>query len=703
MIFECVNGVRPIRLSEATRQLAYDSLHYKYGRDTEKTPAVTLDNIDNFEEAESIDKYDIAVKAITEGAPIRICENEKISGAATLGVAIAHQVPALFKEKPVFRSISHLTVDFETVLKRGIDGIEEDILSSKATHTEKDKLRFLESCQSTVDSMRAWHKRYLDTLKAMPQYQANYENLLRVPFKPAHNFYEAVQSIWFTFAFIRLCGNWPGIGRIDWLLGDYLKKDLADGTLTLTEAREILAHFFIKGCEWIRGGERGSGDAQHYQNIVLSGIDGDGRNIENEVTYLVLDIIEELGISDFPISVRLNSKTSERLLARCASVVKLGGGVLAFYDEETVLKAIIGYGYPQEQAWKFANDGCWEIQIPGETNFNYHPFDALSILQMQTLNGYEGTRHFESFEELYKCYTDDLHNSVWDIFKQRTAILDESNPYKWKKATPCTVVSIFERGCIKKGLSYVEGGPNYNVISPHIGGYPDVMNSLYAIKKLVFDDKRLSFDELMQILKSDWEGNEDLRQYIKSRYEFFGNGNSEVDELGARLFDDFADFCAELDGKCGIMFPAGVSTFGRQLNWASQRLATPHGYKAGAVLAANCSPTPDTDVKGATAIIESYCKIDLEKAVTGAALDIRLLPKSVEGEDGTEAIIGLLRGFLALGGCFVQMDVVDKEVLREAQLHPESYQTLSVRVSGWNARFITLNRYWQDMVIDESK
>ena len=146
-----------------------------------------------------------------------------------------------------------------------------------------------------------------------------------------------------------------------------------------------------------------------------------------------------------------------------------------------------------------------------------------------------------------------------------------------------------------------------------------------------------------------------------------------------------------------------MSTFGRQLEWAPHRLAVPHGHKAGDILAANCSPTPGTDKEGATAIIRSYCKADLSKLATGAALDIKLLPSSVEGEDGLQALMALMRGFTALGGFFMQPDVVDATVLRQAQERPEDYQTLSVRVSGWNARFVTLDREWQEMVIEQNE
>ena len=700
-------GKRPIRLSEPTRKFAYDSLNRKYGLDTLKVEAISLDNIHDFESLATIEKYDLAIVKIAEEAPIRICEGERISGAATLGMAIHHLIPATYGGKSIGGSISHLTVDFETVLKYGVNSIKRNAKISYEKYRGTEKEAFAKSCLNCLEAFEIWHARYLNVLEELPEYKANYENLKRVPFEPATDFYEAVQSLWFTFSFIRLCGNWPGIGRIDYLLGDYLKKDLDRGALSLDVAREILAHFFIKGCEWINGQYIGSGDAQHYQNIVLAGIDENENEVTNEVTYLVLDILEELGISDFPTTVRINKNTDEKLLRRIAEVMRYGGGILAIYNEDLIIEALIKDGYKEREARKFANDGCWEVQIPGKTYFIYSPFDSLQILQQKTLLGYAESVDFSDFEELYQKYIYDLYEQVEAIFRSKSKKFDglgvPTKDWKWTVQAPCTVVSLFEEGCIEKGLSYLEGGPIYNINSPHIGGLADTVNSLYAIKKLVFDEKKLTFAELLKILRNNWAGEEALRQYVLNRYVYYGNDNDEVDEIAVRLLSDFADVCVSFNGKCGYRFPAGVSTFGRQLEWSPKRLASPHGRKQGEVLAANASPTPNTDKDGSTAIIRSYCKADLSKLATGAALDIKLLPSSVWGEDGLQALIALMRGFVLLGGFFMQPDVVDASELRMAQEHPEDYQTLSVRVSGWNARFVTLNKEWQDMVIEQNE
>lgn len=693
-------GERPVRLSEATRRFADESLHHKYGLEMRKTMCVTLDDIANWDELEPLEHYNLAIRRICEEAPLRICDGERISGAATLGMAAQHQIPVTRNGERVFDGISHLTMDFGTVVRYGTRHLREQATAALQKWRGTESEAFERSCLACLDSMELWRSRYLELLRGQPDYAANYNSLSHVPVEPARNFHEAVQSLWFTFAFTRLTGHWPGIGRIDVILGDYLERDLADGVITMDEARELLAHFMIKGCEWICGGNYGSGDAQHYQNLVLSGTDENGHDVTNSVTWLILDILEETGISDFPTTVRLTPDSDPQLLRRCAEVMRHGGGTLAVYNEPLILRALKRFGYDEKEATHFANDGCWEVQIPGKTYFSYIPFDALRVLQQETLGGYAETVDYDSFDALYSRYLDDLWHVIDDVVQHmRKRFLPKSN----KRAFPCTVASLFEGGCIESGRSYLDCGPTYNVISPHIGGFADVVDSLYAIRQLVFVEKRLTLREFLRILRDNWEGAEPLRQYVMNKYTYYGSDSDDADALAARLLGDFEDLCdrADQNAGCPYRFPAGVSTFGRQLEWAPRRLAVPHGYRAGTVLAGNCSPTPGTDHAGATAVIRSYCKLPLERAATGAALDIRLTPSSVSGEAGLDALISLMRGFVTLGGFFMQLDVADASVLRAAQEHPEDYQTLSVRVSGWNARFVTLNREWQDMVIGQ--
>ena len=740
---------RPVRLSPETRLFAWESLNGRYGRENAENMSFAMDDIPGFGEMSEYDQYDLSIERIAERAPIRICEGELLSGAATMGLPIYHRVPTTYKGEQVFFSVSHLTVDFPSVIRNGVADLERQVAEKlamaaaspeyalitpdQANHRLGDvfggptigaaagmadvperRLRFWQSCDRFLKAFRVWHGRYIDALEAKAaeggRYAAVYaksaENLRQVPFGTPRSFHEALQSIWMVFAFLRLCGNWPGFGRIDWMLGPFLEKDLADGTLTLDEARELMGHFFIKGCEWVGGGHFDSGDAQHYQNLVLAGIDPDGKEVTNAVTYLVLDILEETGIADFPTSVRLNENTPEELLARMASVTRFGGGALAAYGEKTIIEGFLRQGYELSEARSFANDGCWEVQVPGKTFFRYSAYDSLKTLTEGTLRSYSLDpesiavyESYDSFEKVFEAACRDIARDVQVCFDERAPYFTKEDPQKFNKFDPCTAVSVFEQGCIDKGLNYWEGGPRYVLNANHIGGMADMVNALYAIKKLVFDEKKVTMTELIRALAANWEGYETLQAYARTHIRYFGNDNEEVDELANRCLSVFAAECRALTGRTGYRFPAGISTFGRQIHYAEHRLAVPHGYKKGAILAPNASPTPGTDTEGATAIIKSYCRLPLADLPNGAALDLRLLPTSVEGEEGLEAIASLYRAFALLGGSFLQIDVLDAETLRRAQENPDDYRTLSVRVSGWNARFVTLSEEWQNGII----
>ena len=212
----------------------------------------------------------------------------------------------------------------------------------------------------------------------------------------------------------------------------------------------------------------------------------------------------------------------------------------------------------------------------------------------------------------------------------------------------------------------------------------------------------MTLPQLVDALRQNWDGYEAERLYVRSRYSYYGNDSDEADAMTARVMNDFAAMVHAFKGEAPVLFVPGASTFGRQINWLPQRTATAFGSRRGEILSGNSSPTPGTDGSGATAVIRSYCKSDLTQLTTGAALDVKLFPDTVEGEKGLDAIAALISGFVLLGGYFMQIDVMDAAVLRAAQQDPAAYKTLSVRVSGWNARFVTLDREWQEMVIQRT-
>lgn len=695
-------GGRPVRLPEEIRALAKRAENGEVGRSMAGSPSVSLDDIDGFERMSDVQKYTCAVMEIAKRAPLRILPGERLAGAATLDLARSHVVPAIHGGKPVFASVSHLTAGFAEAVREGLGARRAQVvIRLHDPDIDAEGREFLEGLLVCLDAVKVWHTRYLKELDRLAcvsegaeraRFLEMRDRLKDVPERPPHTFGEAVQSLWFFFAFLRLCGNWPGIGRIDRILGDYLKDDLAAGRITIDGARELLAQFWIKGCEWITGEKTVSGDAQHYQNIVLSGVDENGEDVTNEVSDLVLDVIEELGISDFPVAVRVGPKTPERLLRRVAEVQRQGGGIVAVYNEEMVLSMLDDLGYEKSEARNFANDGCWEVQVPGKTCFSYVPINLLSVLQHRVLAvGEEKDVDFADFDSLYAEFLRQMDGVIGEFHRSADQFA--------LSGQPALAVAMLTDGCIEKARDYYRRGARYYVISPHAGLLPDTANSLLAIKKIVYEEKLVTFRELRAILGRNWEGAETLRRHAANAFLYYGNDDTEADAMARRVLQDFVGCVSKVGKRAGVLRPAGVSTFGRQIDWRWDNGATADGHFKGEILSGNLSPTPGSDRNGATAIIRSHCGLGLRGLKCGTALDIRLLPASARGDEGTEAILSLIRGFVALGGIFMQIDVIDNAILLEARAHPENYQNLAVRVSGWSARFVTLSAEWQDMVI----
>lgn len=690
----------PKRLSDVTRSLAERGLSGEFGRSMVPSGVKIEDLIDVTGTSEEM-KCAHAIMFIAERAPLRILPGERIVGSATFSEAVGHAVPIYNKG-----SVSHTTLDFDKVLRVGYKGIRKEIADRLARGGLDAKgVDLLNAMKICLDAADRWHARNISHLRELiaestgaerSGYERVLRNLANVPENPPTTFAEAVQSLWFAYAFQRLCGNWSGIGRIDEMLWPCLKRDLEQGTTTLDEAREDLAHFWIKGTEWIGGaGGYWGGDAQHYQNIILAGIDADGKEVTNEVTYLVLDVVEELHISDYPIAVRLNKHTPEKLLKRIAEVQRHGGGIVAVYNEEVVIAALVKFGYPLDEARRFANDGCWEAIIPGKSNFIYSPQDSLKMLQQALM--LDGDKHpeYTDFESLYAGFCRELRAAV-------DAHNAGADGYCLGGAAP-PVVSMLVEGCIEKGRGYWDRGPVYTALAPHIGGIANTANSLLAIKKLVYEEKRLTLNELIDILRSDWQGQENLRQLVLNRVETYGNDNDEADAMVKRVFDDYTRMASEVKDRNGVLRPAGISTFGREIEWRAYRKATADGHHLGEILATNFSPSPGTDRKGPTAMLKSYCKMDYTNLPNVGTLELKILPASVKGEQGVKALVGLMKSFVKLGGCFMHVDIVDTALLLDAQRHPEKYPNLSVRIAGWSARFATLDKNWQDMVIGRTQ
>lgn len=708
-------STKQYRLSQFTRDLAERGLSGEFGRQM-IDDNVRLDDYIDSAIAPFLDCYARAILLIAENVPVRIIPGDLLVGAAVYKSAARHVTPILRYGKQndpnnasrECTSTSHVTLGFDRALHVGYGGLRRQIderLSRGDLQAEGTSL--LRAMQHCLDAADIWHSRYVLALEDListssdeqrEHYRSVLNSLRNVPENPPSAFREAVQSLWFIFAFQRLCGNWSGLGRIDEMLGPYLERDLTDGRITLDQARELLAHFWINGTEWIGGcSSYYGGDAQHYQNIILAGVDVAGREIENEVTHLVLDIAEELQISDFPIAVRINGNSSEKLLRHIADTWRSGAGFVSIYNEDIVIEAMCKFGYSTDEARRFTNDGCWEPQIPGKTMFTYQAKDMLADLQIALGLDDESKDipSYQTFEDLYSTFRESLAATI----DRRNIETDDF----LRGSRPQPLVSLFTEDCIEKGRDYYDFGSRYTVSAIHMGGLANVANSLLVLKKLVYDEEQLSIQEFIRILRTDWEGAEDLRRSILNRFAFYGNDNDEADGMMTRVFDDYTDLAWRERDRNGILRPAGISTFGREVGWLGSRCATADGHRRGEILAGNFGPSPGTDRNGPLATIKSYCKADFTKLSNCGTLDLKILPASVKGENGLNALVSLMRAFVSLGGMYVNIQLIDTETLIDAQRHPEKYPHLSVRIAGWNARFATLDKQWQQLVISRTQ
>ena len=729
--FGVVTGVPlPQRLPAATRALAARYLSGEFGRAMQpaafRLPPELYLNLPTPNRL-----YAEAVRLVAERAPLRVLPEEHLAGAATLREAAGHTIPLL----PWWSSVSHTTLGFDKALRLGCRGLRQEVeVRLAAGNLDADGRDLLNAMLASLDALAVWHRRHVTALEelaatqtgaARQRVEAVLTALRPVPENPPTTFHEALQAFWFLWSFQRLMGNWSGLGRLDDMLGPYLERDLAAGRLTLDDARDLVAHFWIKGCEWTTGDteHRGSGDAQFYQNVILGGVTADGKEVANGVTDLVLDVVEELHISDFPVAVRLNRQTPRRLVRRIAEVQRLGGGIVSIYNEERILPMLERFGYPTAEARSFTNDGCWELLIPGQTSFNYQPFDLLRILQ-ETLGirpAHVKDRPFgfefgpeESGKEGATAEPDSNHakpsfpefDRLFEAFRTRlalrlTELLTHGNLAQTVPPNP--LAALLVEDCIARARGYHAGGPRYTVLAPHAGGLADTADSLLAIRLLVYEQHRLTLPELAGILENNWAGHEELRREMLSALTGYGNHDPAADAMTSRVFDAYTGLLDQVHERHGIRRPAGISTFGREgSTFHLTRAATASGHHQGEVLAANCSPTPGADRHGPTAVLQSCCALDFGKLPCGTALDLRLFPQSLAGDSGVEALTGLLQAFVTLGGIYLQVDAVDPAVLREAQKHPEHYPNLTVRISGWSARFATLDPAWQEMVIQRS-
>ncbi len=601
---------------------------------------------------------------------------------------------------------NHSIRDYAKVLKYGFRGIYREIEAqmSAAAITDADfpqKENFWKAGLMVCEAGVLLGHRYAQLAHSMGnEDMANVCD--RVPAEGAKTLFEAAQSLW--FAHILTCGedsiNANSIGRLDQILFPYYDADIKAGRITRNQAVEVMEELACKMyLEY------------DVQAITLGGVDSDGQNAVNEMSYIILEATENV---DFirDVSVRINPKTPKEFIDRCAELVLRGGGIPFFFNDDCFIKALSDRGISEEHARDYAPIGCIELTIPGKASPHAVSgwISAAKCLELALFNGDDPrtgetlgprTGHlsdFSTYEELLSAFKSQL-----DFFTRNMVYTINRGELAQREKGPLPCWSVLTDDCIKRGRDITDGGPIYNYHSICFLGTANVADSLIALKKLLFEEKTVSCEELVAALKSDFAGFEPLRQKLLKGAPKYGNDIPEVDQIAVWLTNYYIDRLDQYRTPLNGRFFVHLFSFLMNINFGKSLGATPDGRKAGEPLAYSLSANQGRDEKGVTALINTLSKLPHNRAGGASAAIIDLDPKLVAGETGLERLSQIIRTAITMGVGQMQFNVVTAERLRKAQECPEKYGNIPVRVAGYSQMFKLLSKELQEHVIARTK
>ena len=441
----------------------------------------------------------------------------------------------------------------------------------------------------------------------------------------------------------------------------------------------------------------------------LSGMDKDGSDVTSEVSYLIIEAYDELNIYSPKIHIRVSDKTPKDFVKRVLDCIRRGNSSFVFVNDRIAMESLMKVGIDKSDVPDYVPIGCyepavWGVEIGCTGNGGVNLPKALELvfcggrdLESGTLCGIpmELPQTFDEFLSAVKAQIEKMTADATDFIRKIEGYYGE--------IYPDPVLSSQYEHSVECGIDVYEGGAKYNNSSLYFYSIASLVDSLSAVKTLVFDRKLFSLKELSEILKSDWQGYERERMIAQSLPQKYGNGEEYSDSLAKEL----SHFCAELvngkpNGRGGV-FKAALFSIDNCFRTGKKTMATPDGRRAGEPLSKNLGATFGMDRGGITALINSVTNIDLAEFPTGSVLDIVLHPSAVSGDDGLESFYAVLSTYFKKGGMAMHGNIFDAEVLKEAQENPEKYKNLQVRVCGWNAYFVNLSKVEQDAFIRQAE
>jgi len=620
----------------------------------------------------------------------------------------------------------HLIPDYPTVIREGFAGLVRRFRSLQATAGVEHK-KFLEALIVACEAVPRFTARYADlaTREAETAAPDRAEELLaiaarcrRVPWEPAATFAEALQSLWFTHMLVMASESYPGPGLspgwVDQYLLPFYRDDLAAGRLDRDQARELLQCWFIKhnyAYDFMgRVGTNQGINSGFGQLITLGGSGPAGEDKSNELTWLMLDVIEDLNLLEPKPNVRLHQKTPEPLLARLAEMIsRAQGSPFLLNFDEISMRALVLAGLPAERVWDYAPVGCLENTLQGcdrsgtvDVNLNLakpvelvfgNGRDLRLPLRLGPRTGKpESLASYGAFRDAYYAQLSSLLDRILAAAVAADSIRADFEP------TP--YLSALVRGCEDSGKDVSAGGPQYNFITVEGVAFATAVDSLAAVKKLVYEEGRVSMKDLARALRRNFKKDEPLRQLLLHRAPKYGNDEPEADEIAAALNRFLAaNVFTRVSPRTGRRFRIGYLSWNYWILYADLTAATPDGRPRGAYLSNGICPVTGVDRKGPVAVARSVHNVDLSLVPNGASHTLSFHPAVARTEKGRQNLAAFLRAYGQEGGSALQINVIDPETLRRAQKDPQGYANLLVRVTGYNAYFTTLGREIQEEII----
>lgn len=638
---------------------------------------------------------------------------------------------------------AHLAVNYERILKDGLRGYEKRVKEYKATldltdPESIDKYCFYNAVLIVLEAVRNFANRYSVLAQDLAEKELNQERKIelleisricsKVPYEPAETFQEAVQSVWFIQLILQIESNGHSLsyGRFDQYMYPYYDRDIKNGTIKESEALELLTCLWIKTLTINKVRSQAhtlsSAGSPMYQNVTIAGQTIDKKDAVNDLSFLVLKSVAQTRLTQPNLTVRYHKNINKHFLDECVEVMRLGFGMPALNNDEIIIPSFMDWQVKEEDAYNYSAIGCVETAVPGKwgyrcTGMSYINFPRMLLCTMNNgvdltsnkrfTKGYGYFTEMESYEELLKAWDKTIREITrYSVIVEN--VIDKAS----ERDVPDILCSALTDDCIARGKTIKEGGAVYDFISGLQVGIANMADCLAAIKKLVYEEKKITRQELWNAILDDFSSpeNKKIQEMLIREAPKYGNDDDYVDQLIVEAYDSYIEEIEKYPntrynrGPIGGIRYAGTSSISANVGQGMSTMATPDGRNAFEPLAEGCSPAHNSDKNGPTAVFKSVSKLRTNKITGGVLLNQKMTPQMLSTEENRQKLELLIKTFFnRLHGYHVQYNIVSKETLIDAQKHPEKHKDLIVRVAGYSAFFNVLSKKTQDDIIGRTE